>query len=451
MLRRLTHGIGANAFGQLVSTVLALALVPILASHWGLDRYGVWLMIATIPAYLLVSDLGFGKAAIVDMTMRTARGDREGAIATFQSIWLLVLLISVALIALIVLLCLFLPDWMFGKTGVVTPMQARLALIQMGAYGTLILSGTVFSGGFQATSNYALESTMVSVAWLVEGASAIAVVLLGGGIVAVAASYLFWRLILIAGLAAMLRRIAPWLTFGFSRANREDLRRLLGPATAMMAIPLANAFILQGTALAIGWAASTAVVPVFTSVRTLVRFGIQLTGIVTRATAPEFTIASSKGDRQLQLRIIILVIATSAVVLVPIALVLFVAGPRVVSIWTHGVVQPSALQVGVMTAMMLLNGFWTPLSSLLIALNRQGLFTFKFMVFALLSVPLTYVLASRLGATGGAIAMLSVDLLMCLVISRIFKRMFASPREMVAAIPLAWSDGLRLYRRVRGS
>lgn len=450
-MRRLAQGIGANALGQLVNTGLALVLVPIMASRWGLDRYGVWLMIATIPAYLLVSDLGFGKAAVVDMTMRAARGDREGAIATFQSIWLLVLVISAALISLIVLLCLLLPDWMFGKPGVVTAMAARLALIQMGAYGTLILSGMLFSGGFQASGNYPLEATMMALAWLVEGVSAIVVVLLGGGLVAVAASYLFWRLALIVAQAAMLRRIAPWLTFGFARATREDLRRLLAPATAMMAVPLANSLILQGTALAIGWASSTAQVPVFTTVRTLVRFGIQLTGIVTRATMPEFTIASSKGDRTLQLRIIVLVVATSALVLVPIALVLFAAGPTVVALWTHGMVRPSMPMIGLMTTMALFNGFWSPLSGLLIALNRQGLFTFRFVILAVLSVPLTYVLAGRFGATGGAIAMLSVDMLMCLIIARIFRRLFAPLRELMAVIPLAWDDGLRLYRRMRGS
>ena len=39
----------------MVSVGLQLALVPILAAHWGLERYGLWSMLIAVPAVLLLS------------------------------------------------------------------------------------------------------------------------------------------------------------------------------------------------------------------------------------------------------------------------------------------------------------------------------------------------------------------------------------------------------------
>ena len=84
MFARLLRGIGANALSQIVSIGLQLALVPVLATHWGMKLYGTWLMLFTIPSYLALGDFGFATAAGVDMTMKVARGDK--AIFTTTSV-----------------------------------------------------------------------------------------------------------------------------------------------------------------------------------------------------------------------------------------------------------------------------------------------------------------------------------------------------------------------------
>src|SRR5271170_2561156 len=83
---RIIRGISANVYSQLVQTLLQLLSVPILATHWGLETYGAWLVIFTVPAYLAFADFGFAAAAGNDMTHSIARGDRAAAIETFQAV-----------------------------------------------------------------------------------------------------------------------------------------------------------------------------------------------------------------------------------------------------------------------------------------------------------------------------------------------------------------------------
>jgi hypothetical protein len=60
-------------------------LVPVLASRWGLELYGQWLLLATLPQFLSMSDLGFATAAGTRMTMAVARGDRDEALRLFTA------------------------------------------------------------------------------------------------------------------------------------------------------------------------------------------------------------------------------------------------------------------------------------------------------------------------------------------------------------------------------
>ena len=70
----LGRGLGSNSYGQLVSLVVQFATVPLLLTVWKVERYGLWLTLATVPAYLSMSDFGFAMAAANDMSMAVARG-----------------------------------------------------------------------------------------------------------------------------------------------------------------------------------------------------------------------------------------------------------------------------------------------------------------------------------------------------------------------------------------
>ena len=91
---RLLKGTGAQVFSQVVQIFIRLAEVPLLLAFWGTQLYGEWLMLAAIPAYLSIGDGGFATTACRDMTMKSGAGDRQGALAVFQSTWLLLLAVS---------------------------------------------------------------------------------------------------------------------------------------------------------------------------------------------------------------------------------------------------------------------------------------------------------------------------------------------------------------------
>ena len=88
--KRLVKGFAAQGFAQAINLIIQIGSVPLFIHFWGKLLYGEWLLISTVPSYFALSDLGFANAAGTEMTMRVARGDREGALKVFQLAWLLV-------------------------------------------------------------------------------------------------------------------------------------------------------------------------------------------------------------------------------------------------------------------------------------------------------------------------------------------------------------------------
>src|SRR6202158_4054383 len=98
--RRLIRGFGATALGPVVGAIVQLSSVPVMLHAWGAARYGDWLLLSAIPVYLTLSDLGFGDASGSDMSMRVAANEKDGALRTFQSSWVLLTAVSVTTLLL---------------------------------------------------------------------------------------------------------------------------------------------------------------------------------------------------------------------------------------------------------------------------------------------------------------------------------------------------------------
>src|ERR1700688_2833430 len=131
---RLFRGASATALTPIVTAVIQLAAVPCFLHFWGAAKYGDWLILSAIPSYLTLSDLGFGDASGSDMTMRVAAGDRQGAIETFQSSWVLLSLVSLfmALLAGVVVWQVHWHNWL--KLTTLSNRYASAVVLVLGLY-----------------------------------------------------------------------------------------------------------------------------------------------------------------------------------------------------------------------------------------------------------------------------------------------------------------------------
>jgi O-antigen/teichoic acid export membrane protein len=409
---RIGRGVGANVFAQAAMAAVQLAAVPIFATHWGLGLYGLWLMLFTVPSYLSLADFGFATAAANSMTASVAKGDHAGALATFQGAWISVTMITLALAGAAWGIVHFLPMGFFGEMTQAGGDTVRRTLLELILYGLVSLQSGIFVGAFRCQGLYARGVFFNVLILLAENGAAFVTAALGGGIADVALAYLVARLIGVLFVALQLRLSAPWLMVAAWRFSWAIVRRLASPAIAVMAVPAAQATFLQGLVLIVGAVAGPAAVPAFTTVRTLSRLGVQAATTVNLALMPEFTMAVARGDLKRKADLLALNLVSSAGVLIPLFVLITALGTTIVPLWTHGTVRPGFALVLTMSLVMLLNGLWWPLANLVLALNRQAIYSYFYLASALAAVALAWPLVLALGATGAALSLLALDAVM---------------------------------------
>ena len=398
--------------------------VPLLLYAWGAQTFGLWLVISAIPSYLALADFGFSVAAANDMTLATARGAHDQALDTFQSVLVLNVLVSLGLVAIVLAIVLLVPDRFLPQTALVGGAEVRLVWILQTLQVAATLSCGAFGGGFQSSGHYARGIFLTSSARLTESLALVAGALLFHGLAPAASLMLATRVAALLGMAVLLSRGAPWLRLGFRRASVADIRRLVNPALAVMALPAAFAVSLQGFVLVIGATLSLDAVAAFSTVRTLTRAAIQAGGIINNAIMPEMTRAFGAGDGLRMRRLIrlnlVLAIALNAIAFATIA----IFGVEIVVIWTHGRIMPNQLLVVGLAAVAALNGFWLPKATLILAVNRHAEYSYWFFGVCLGSLLVAIPVVRALGVDGVLLPMLASEGVMIVIVARAFRRTF---------------------------
>ena len=445
--RRIVLGIGANAFDRVAIALCQLLLVPVLARQWGLHLYGCWVMLATIPSFLALADFGFGGAASVRMTALVAQGERDRAIVVLHTATRSIVLASALMLVVGWAAVALVPGGWLPADPALTVGDARRVLAILILYALAVLQNGLQTGAFRSASLFPLGAFATTVVYVAESLLVIVAVLAGVGLVGAALAMLAGRLAGLLWQGWLLARRVPWLPYGVARADGEEARTLAAPAVAMLAIPLGQAAVLQGSVVALGAAAGPAATPAFAAARTLSRLGLQLTYLVTHAVMAEFTAAAARDDRLAQARLLLAVLATAILTTAPLALLIGLAGPMLMRWWTHGVVLPPPGLMPAMAMTVLLGGAWAPLSTLMLAVNRHASFSYAFLLLGLVSLAATYAFATRFGATGAAMAMVGLDGAMVVVVGRFVQRRWL--RELPIREALAMLTRQLRERRAR--
>lgn len=444
MRKRLLIDMAGLGYLTVAIAIVQLALVPFYAKAWGLALYGHWLLLAAIPLFLSVTDLGFGTAAGNRLIHEDGAGQSDQALITFQS----ALTTSLGLGALtwlaVALVSRLLPDSVFNSSGGMPADEARLVLLLLVSQAIVSMQWQLFESVARAANRFALSATFYGTVMLAEASAVIAVLSHGGTPVAVATTLLSVRAIGVIAHMLAIRRLTPWLRLGTRHIQRERIRELVRPSLAAMASPVAQAVFLQGTAMAVAAASSAAVVPLYTALRTLIRSALQVSTILSRPVMATFTVARAQDNRQRMGRIAG-ALATIHLILAAIAVPAFaLLGEPVMALWTHGRIAPPIDMIRVAAVALGFSLVWTPLAFLLVAINRQERYSIAYFGGALGAVALTYVLVGWMGVTGAAVAGLLLDAMMAIIVWRALRReVGAIPlgREpLLAIIPPRWRE-----------
>jgi O-antigen/teichoic acid export membrane protein len=379
--------------------------------------YGEWIMLTAIPSYLSLTDMGFGSVAGNDMAMRVAAADRKGAVETFQSTLLLLLVMSLVA-ALIVAPLLWgapLDKWLHITS--LDSAQTRLIVALLSIYSLCTLHSSLLGSAFRSDGKYALIVSYLNVIRLLENAGMLLVLYRSGSPLYVAVTVASIRTVGTGSLYLLLKYQLSWIRLGVSNASLRRLRDLTRPAIAFMAFPAGNGLSIQGMTVVIGLMLGPVSVAAFNSMRTLSRFAYQIIDSIKNSVWPELSAAYGAQNWPLARRLhrsccqIAFWLSMMAVA------VLAMFGPKIFRLWTHQRVAIDIPCFYVLLIVVIASSLWNTSSAVAIAANLHERLAVQYLFGTAAALFLAYVLMPHLQLVGPAVALLATDIWMdCFVI-----------------------------------
>lgn len=367
-IKRVGFGFISQGMNQTVTIFLQLASVPILASCWGGETYGRWVMLTTLPTYLSFLDLGFSQAAANDMAMKLAAGDVEGAREDLHGVFALFLCLSLPISLLI---CLFVANGAAPAALGYGDSSTRLTIVFLTIYCALSLLSGIAAAGLRADGLFSLMVVLSSSGRLIEGLAVMAVAAIGHrGILGAASVMLALRVLTAVAFVAALRLGRSRLSLGLRRARVGTVRRLAYPSLMFLGFPLGNALCLQGQVLLMGHYFGAAAAGLFAVNRTLARVGVNSLGLINHIFSYEYSIRNHDPARFR--RIGILHFALQLLGIVAFSAGLTYVGESLFNLWVRGRFQFQPLMFSLITLQSVFEILWAALLTPLIALNRHG-------------------------------------------------------------------------------
>jgi O-antigen/teichoic acid export membrane protein len=352
------------------------------------------------------------------MTLRVAVDDREGALRSFQSSWILLTAVSFALLLLTSFIVWWVPWGHWLRLSSISAQQASYIMLVLVAYIVVGQQSGLAESGFRCDGNFATGTSWAAILRLAEAVLATLVAVLGGSLLSAAFTYLAVRSVGTLAYAMLLRHKSPWLSFGVRHARLGTIRELAGPALGFVALPAGNALNVQGLTVVIGASLGPVAVVAFSTMRTLTRVTFQLLGIIARTLWPELSSAFGSGDirlaRNLHRRACQAALGLSLLS----SLLLWAIGPAVYRFWIRstGLFDPTCFHM--LLIVIIANTVWYTSSVVPMSTNAHRPMALAYLGGTAVSLGLAWVLAGSFGIAGAALALLLIDAWMSWLVLR---------------------------------
>ena len=387
-----------------------------------------------MPTYLALSDIGFGNASGNDMTARVAGRDRLGALVTFQSSWLLLTVTSGLAISLASLLAWSVSWTSLLNLSTVNNEVATTILLTLSAYALLGQQASIIESGYRCDGHYATGTVGLTLCRFSEALAATLTGILTGSLLLTAITSLVGRMISLCVYRWGLRTRSPWLTLGVAHAQRHRVRALLAPALGFVAFPGALAISVQGATMLVGAQFGPIAAVGFSTARTLTRVVTQLLNTISCTVWPLLSAAFGSNDLQLARKLHRQSFTFAILLSVPCCAILWVLGPDVYRLWTHGQVHLDPRIFHVLIAVAFANALWFTSFAVPMSRNRHHWLAWTYCAASAAALLTAWAATGRFGPTVVALCLLAAEIGMAaLVLPAALRQTADTPREFLAS------------------
>ncbi len=412
MLKRLFQGILANVFGQFGTAFIQLVGVPVYLHYWGVEQYGEWLLLYTIPAYFGLADIGLGTVAANEICIRVAKQDISGALVVFNTVFHMVLWTCAFMTVLVLASCGWLPLFTWFQFEHLSESQFFLCVAVFLIYAIIAMVSGLFITIYRSEGAYARGQFISNLMRITEFLFIMFGIVAGQQLVFAACALLGTRLLGFLFIYGDLRRRYAWFRVQLRQFDKGMAHFLFRPALAFFTFPLGNILLNQGLLGLIAKSLGPAAVVTFSTLRTLANFIRQLVSTINQSAWPEFSALFAKKELALANKLFQRTIQFTIILVATAAIFLWIITPVFLDYWTLGKVNVEQPFYTLLLLSTTLTTLWNASMIIPLSVNKHATVSTYFVAGALLAFLLAFLFVGDWGLLAIVAALLLVDMIM---------------------------------------
>lgn len=416
VVNRLVKNGSASILDKLAKVCEQLMLVPFFIMYWGIEYYGDWITITTIPTFFALSNLGFGTAVGNTFILRYFGEDKKGA-ATSVKTGLRVMHYGIVIVILLSILIIQLIDFfgLFNNLHI-SSFEAKWSVFFMFAAAASTFYLAIFEYFYRAVhmAHLAIFS-MAVISFIKVG---VGVICLYMNFDALKYSFTLFIVTIISNIFYIhigIRKL-KFKEYKDAIFKKEEAVFLFKKGFGYFLNPLWQAIYYQGTTFIVRITLGPVAVVLFNTLRTLVNSSSQVFNIVVTAIFPEFQLAVGENDKEKSKKLYSLIIIINFILSILAIIFLLTLGEGLYSWWTHNKIHVPELVWILMIVRIVFYALWFSFSFVFQANNNPYPLTITGFFVSIVSVFITWIGSISFGVVGAAMGMLVFDILMFLII-----------------------------------
>jgi len=371
MLRRVFNAANAIFFAHLIVRLGALFLVPLYLKYWSAGLYGEYLALFAAVSYFTSLDIGMQQAAINRLTQAYAKGDFVQYRSVLDTAVAFYLMLAAAATGLVAGLAQLLPISRWIGLRLTNPSTAQAVLILLAAYSVWSMPMRLVSATYQTMGNMARSQWIANAQQILVVLLSATILFFGGGMLATASAQLLTVALVVGFVLFEIQRRRPAFFPGITQARWSVLKELAHPSMLFALLLAGNLIAYQGSTLLISATMGSIAVVGLSVSKAIIDVIRQVLYSITLALCPEFARMEALGELENLRRTHRLVMATTGAITLALAAVLWYEGPQVITLWTHGRVEPDVMLLRLFLILLALQTPWAASSTVATATNRH--------------------------------------------------------------------------------